>query len=132
MVMAISATLVAIAIPSYLSWKPGHYFRGAVSQVRSDLNDTKMRALEKRVQSRIVFTANGYTIQVGNRATGSNNWTVVATKDFAEFPGITITTTDTFVFYPRGTADANSIIMQHDNGMTQTFSTTIAGRIRLQ
>ena len=62
-VMAIAGIISAIAIPSYLSWKPGYIARGAVSKVSGDLKRAKMRALETRRQCQVVFSTNGYQIR---------------------------------------------------------------------
>lgn len=137
-VIAIIGITSAITIPSYLSWKPGYVFRGAVSQIRGDLNRAKMRAMENRRQCRVVFNANGYQLEDGNRSSGTiwttaANVTVVATRDFSSYPGVTISAgAGTPVFSPRGTATPVSIIVQHTNGSSRTFTTTIAGGIRSQ
>ena len=74
-VVAIIGIMAGIAIPNYLSWKPGYEFRGAVSRISSDLNRAKMRALETRRECRVMFCGNSYQIIDGNQ-TMSSNWNV--------------------------------------------------------
>jgi Tfp pilus assembly protein FimT len=76
-VVAIVGILAAIAIPNYLSWKPGYAFRGAVSRISSDLNKAKMRALEIRRECQVMFCGTSYYIIDGDQAMNSN-WDVPA------------------------------------------------------
>lgn len=75
-VVAIVGLMAAIAIPNYLSWKPGYTFRGAVSRISSDLNKAKMRALEIRRECRVEFCVplapDQYQIIDGDQAMNSN------------------------------------------------------------
>lgn len=103
--IAIVSIVAAVAVGGYLGWKPGYDFRGAVSQVRSDLNRAKMRAVETRRQCRVVFTTNGYQIEDGNRVMNTNTWgsidangvltvgTPLLGADLSDFPSVTLTLT---------------------------------------
>lgn len=71
-VTAIVGLMAAIAIPNYLSWKPGYEFRGAVSRITSDLNKARMRALEIRRECRVLFCGNAYQIIDGDQTMYSN------------------------------------------------------------
>ncbi len=90
-VIAITCLMAAITIPAYLSWKPGYVFRGAVSQLKQDINRAKLRAVEIRRQSRIEFCApsvNGissYQIIDGNHAL-SSTWTIPGTTNYPTCP----------------------------------------------
>ena len=144
-VVAIVGIVSAIAIPSYLSWKPGYVFRGAVSQVRSDLNRAKMRALETRRQCRVVFSANSYQLEDGNQVMNSTQWgnisangtftsgTPFQTKNFSQFPGCTITPgTQNPVFSPRGTAGTGSLTVNRPDGTAgATIIVNRVGRIKI-
>lgn len=77
-VTAIIGILAGIAIPSYLSWRPGYEFRGAVSRITSDLNKAKMRALEIRRECRVLFCGDSYQIIDGDQ-TMYSNWPAPAT-----------------------------------------------------
>ncbi len=141
--IAIIGILSGIAIPSYLSWKPGYIFRGAVSQVRGDLNRAKMRAVETRRQCRVVMTPTGYTIEDGNRAmnTPTTGWgninasgvhtsgTAYRTRDFSKFPQVSVNTV-TISFSPKGTASNKTLNMRHPSSAGADIKIGIAGRIK--
>ncbi len=74
-VIAIVGLMAGIAMPSYLSWKPGYVYRGAVSRIRGDINRAKMKAVETRNQWRIMFCGSGYQLIEGDRPRNSR-WTV--------------------------------------------------------
>ncbi|MGB3221281.1 MAG: GspH/FimT family pseudopilin [Desulforhopalus sp.] len=152
--VAIASILATIAIGGYLSWKPGYVFRGAVSQVRGDLERAKMRALETRKQCRVVFNTNGYQILDGNRVMNSNDWgnvdangvhtpgTPFRVTNFDDYPQITLTnggaaivagtaTEPIITFSPRGTAGADSVQVVHPNAGVAGIAVNITGRINI-
>ncbi len=144
-VVAIIGIVSAIAIPNYLRWKPGYIFRGAVSQVRGDLNRAKMRALETRRQCRVVFSTNGYQLEDGNQVMNSTSWgnlsangtftagTPYRTMNFSQFPKITLTPgSQNPVFSPRGTAGTGSLTVNKPNGSPgATITVNRVGRIKI-
>ncbi len=148
-VICIVGILSAISIAGYLSWKPGYVHRGAVSQVRGDMNRAKMRAVENRRQCRIVFNnATSYQIEDGD-SVSSSNWaapTNIITRDFTNYPDVTVagisSTTGNpiafpvaFIFNPRGTSwSGGTILIQHGKvtDAPPQITTTVAGGIRLQ
>ena len=150
--VAIVGIITSIAVAGYLSWKPGYVFRGAVSQVRGDLNRAKMRAVETRRQCRVTFTANGYTIEDGNRTMNSNQWgnidangtftagTVLQTYTLDDYPQVTITDSSvpivagaepTVIFSPRGTSTNDSLRIEHPNAAGADIAVNITGRINI-
>jgi prepilin-type N-terminal cleavage/methylation domain-containing protein len=153
-VVAIISLLSAIAIPNYLSWKPGYISRGAVAQIRSDLNRAKMRALETRRQCRVVFSANGYQIFDGNQARGSGQWgkisssgvftnaTPLKSGQLTDFPNVTLRKSDgsaivaanapTITFSPRGTAVNDSVRVRYLNNRVADIAVNIIGRVNVQ
>jgi Tfp pilus assembly protein FimT len=148
-VTAIVGIMSAIAIPNYLSWKPGYISRGAVSLVQRDLNKCKMRALETRHQCRVVFTSPGYQIFDGNRVRNSSQWgriasdgtftngTTVKTEQFSPYPDITtIANVSTITFSPVGTASPGSITVQQlKKGLIENVAkikVNITGRVRAE
>ena len=103
-VIAIIGTLTAIGVPNYLIYKSNYSLKGAVSTLRGDLHGTKMLAIKRGVEYRVVFTASGYTIQRGNKSSGSDAWTVEFTKDFSEYEGVYVeSSTGDPIFSPKGT-----------------------------
>nr|WP_320012043.1 GspH/FimT family pseudopilin [uncultured Desulfobulbus sp.] len=127
-VVAIVGIMSMIAIPSYLSWKPGYEFRGAVSRIASDLNKAKMRALEIRRECRVVFCGNQYQIVDGDKTMGSD-WTLITGNStcltnaeqstlstagrrvrnvsLADYNNVTATINNPIIFSPRGLARSN-------------------------
>lgn len=152
-VVAIIAIVTAVAIPAYMTWKPRNQIRSAVSQVQSDLNRAKMRAVETRRQCRVVFTTNGYQIFDGNRIMNSNQWgnidpngvftnlTPFVTRNFNDFPQVTILTgagtaiaagaEPMVTFSPRGTAVNGSIQLRHPEATGATITVNITSRINI-
>jgi prepilin-type N-terminal cleavage/methylation domain-containing protein len=156
-VTAIVGVMAAIAIPSYLSWKPGHEFRGAVSRINSDLNKAKMRALETRKESRVMFCGDEfYQIIDGNQALNSN-WNVPGTtnppacpmttaqrtafegdgrrvqiRSVSDYNQVTITTSPAPIFSPRGlTSSLGTISVNHPKTNGADISVNISGRVRV-
>ena len=144
-VVAIIGVVLAIAIPNYLKWKPGYIFRGAVSQVRGDLNRAKMRALETRRQCRVVFSVNGYQFEDGNQVMNSTQWGKInpdgsftagapyLTQNLNKFPQIKLTPgTQNPVFSPRGTAGTGSVTINKPDGTPgATITVNRVGRIQV-
>ncbi|MCF6268035.1 MAG: GspH/FimT family pseudopilin [Desulfuromusa sp.] len=138
--VAIIGIVSTIAVAGYLSWKPGYVFRGAVSQVRGDLNRAKMRAVETRRQCRVVFSTNGYHIEDGDRVMNSVNYTVNMVRDFSDFPQVTITDSGaaivagsepTITFSPRGTATLGLFRVEHPNAGGADIAVNITGRVNI-
>jgi len=144
--MAIASILTSIAIGGYLSWKPGYVFRGAVSQVRGDLQQAKMRAVETRRQCRVVFSTNGYQLEDGNRVMNSNAWGIIGANDvhtagtpfrvmnFNDLPQITLTNfagAPLVNFSPRGTAQFGSVDVIHPSAGIATINVGLTGNIKI-
>ncbi len=144
-VIGILGIVSTIAIANYLSFKPGHVFRTAVSQVENDLQRARIRALETGRQTRVVFNANGYAIEDGNRVMHSSNWgninlngtfttgTPYQTKDFTGLPHISITNiTGNIAFLPRGTATAHSLEIVHSEAGAARIIVNVVGKVTVE
>nr|WP_319585224.1 prepilin-type N-terminal cleavage/methylation domain-containing protein [uncultured Desulfobulbus sp.] len=159
-VVAIVGILGAIAIPSYLSWKPGYEFRGAVSRISSDLNRAKMRALETRKECRVIFCGTSYQIVDGNQ-TMFSNWnvpgtatvpgcpmtaaheaafeaanrrvTIVSLTDYHLGAG-DVTSTGNPIFSPKGVATTlATVTVKHPRTAAEAdIATNITGRVRVE
>jgi prepilin-type N-terminal cleavage/methylation domain-containing protein len=127
-IISIIGVLVALALPSYYRWKPGHLARGVVSQIAGDLNKVKMRTIETRREARVTFSTDGYFVEDGNRVMNSTQWgnidkdgdftagTPLATNDFSEYPGVYLSATPAtpIEFSPRGAGTSGLITATHD------------------
>lgn len=152
-VTAIVGLMAGIAIPSYLSWRPGYEFRGAVSRITSDLNKAKMRALEIRRECRVLFCGNAYQIVDGDH-TMHSNWPStggsclttaqqtaleasgrrVRAVSIADYNGVTVTAGATAMptFSPRGLATTTgTITVKHPKAGEADIVTNITGRVRV-
>jgi prepilin-type N-terminal cleavage/methylation domain-containing protein len=153
-VVAIIGLVSAIAIPGYLSWKPGYLFRGAVSRVQGDLNRAKARTYETRRQCRVEYCATGVDYQIidGDLAQGST-WThaplscpmtaaeqaayaaagrQVTLRNLTGYPGVTITPGTQPVFSPRGTATVGSLTVVHPRfPLGASVTVNIIGRVNV-
>jgi len=158
-VTAIVGIMAGIAIPSYLSWKPGYIARGAVSLVQGELKKSKMRALETRRQCRMVFSTSGYQIFDGNQVRNSNQWgrlnsdgsftngTPVKTEQFQKYPEIEFFEYDDtksppvspidpldkpeITFSPVGTAVNENIMMKHSDKEIAVIAVNLIGRVNV-
>lgn len=154
-VVAIIGIMAGIAIPNYLSWKPGYEFRGAVSRISSDLNRAKMRALETRRECRVMFCGNSYQIIDGNQ-TMFSNWPSppsagacldagqqaalqaagrrVRTVSLTDYNQVSVTAGATArpTFSPRGSAtNLDTITVNHPQTNGADIATSITGRVRV-
>ena len=79
--MILVAILIAMAIPSFNSWRENIEYRDATNDVFSKLRDAKGRAIETNRQYRFeVMTATKqYQVLQGNRAHNSTVWNAIST-----------------------------------------------------
>jgi prepilin-type N-terminal cleavage/methylation domain-containing protein len=151
-VVAIIGIVSAIAIPNYLSWKPGYLYRGAVSRVQRDLTQAKMKAYETGHQIRVEFCGpgGGYQIIEGDLAQ-SSTWTLhgagscpmtaaeqaayaavgrrVVLHNLTEYPGVTIASGSQPIFSPKGTASVGSLTVNHPKFPGAGMAVNIVGRV---
>nr|MBC8362435.1 GspH/FimT family pseudopilin [Candidatus Desulfatibia profunda] len=133
-VIAIAGVLTAIAVPNFLGYQYSYRLKGAISTLRGDLYGTKMLAIKRGVQYKVVFTADGYQIQRGTSSSGTFTLDQTEiTRNFAdEYPGVTADTAATAnpVFSPRGTATPVTITLKTSQ-KSQTITISLAGRIKV-
>lgn len=75
-VTAIIGILIAIAVPNMIGWRSGANFRGAVQNLKGDLNSAKMMAVRENAFVVVNFFANRYEVFVDNGSGAAPvNWT---------------------------------------------------------
>lgn len=146
MVVIVFGVVLAIASPSFITYRQNTNFREAVEDFASDIALYKQRAAAENINYQIVLDkdANSYSVQ---RATIPNP----GPEDYADLvppiaksPGafsnqvsifnITFTGTPrTIIFNPRGTIKAGTVTLQHTGTKrTADITTNLTGRINVQ
>ena len=147
-VIGIIAILSAIAIPNLISWRSQAKLRGAVNNLKGDLQMAKLRALRENALVVVLFTANGYTIFLDN-GVNAGDWNPDADEEFLrnkQLPaGINIDLPTTFDppnnrtrFNSRGFPDpatlagpgvTGAVTIQNSNGSLRQLAINRLGRI---
>ena len=131
--MALIAILASLSFFAVQAIMPGYRLNGAIRMVRGDLYNAKMLAAKKNLQYKVVFSANGYDLQEGDKNSGSTVWTPQVSRTFSDYPRVTVKTSATAdpIFSPRGTASNGTITLQNSGGDEKTIITSFAGRIQI-
>ena len=131
--MGVAATLMAIAVPQFMSLLPTINLSSAARQVATDLQFARVKAISQSVRYRLSFVgaipgATTYVVQND----GSGAFTT-ETGPFALPPGISVSAlTATSVFQPRGTVNTTSTMtLQNGNGQTRTVQVALVGRVTI-
>lgn len=122
-VLAISAILVAIAVPNWGSLLPNYRLNSSARQVQSELHRIKMQAVSENVGFQLVFSegATEYTVQRDRKP-----W---VNKPLPE--GVVIVKAGTISFSPRGTAGADRVRLANTKGACTHIIVSPTGRIRI-
>jgi len=122
-VLAISASVAAIALPNWKSWSHGAALNSSIRQVQSELHSIKMRAAAENVGFQLAYLQDSkeYTIQRDSKP--------LHTKPIAQ--GTTITKAGTISFSPRGTAGGNRMRLRNAAGACRQIVVSATGRIRV-
>ncbi len=120
--IAVGLIILAIAIPSFLSWLPGLRLSSAARQVATDLQVARMKAIAQNTAYTVTFnTSTTYTFSIGGDS-----------RDFGQlYPGITFTKTANPVFTARGTASTPATITLTNGGANKQVEVTSVGRVRI-
>jgi prepilin-type N-terminal cleavage/methylation domain-containing protein len=65
-VIAIIGTLLAIAVPNYNSWQVRRNVEKEFTEMKADLDNARLAAIQQKQEEGIVIAANSYTIKVYN------------------------------------------------------------------
>jgi len=111
--IAVVAVVLAVAIPSFMSWLPTLRLSSAARQVATDLQVARMKAISQNTSNTVTFsTSTGvYTFTIGSE-----------TRDIDDlYPGIAIASVSANpVFTPRGTtSNSSTVTITLSNGGTQ-------------
>lgn len=79
-VIGIIAISSAIAMPNLISWREQAKLRGAVNNLKGDLQLAKLRASRENALVVVLFTANGYTIFSDN-GVSAGDWNLDADEE---------------------------------------------------
>lgn len=147
-VMAMIGLLVAITVPSMISWRGNSKLNGAALNLRGDLEMAKARAVTENTNVAVKFFTKGYHIFIDNGAGGgiANNWIQEGDElalRIRKFPA-DITETVTFNnnrtrFSGKGMLDitisppaVDTITIKNSAGSTKIIEVFVLGRIRVQ
>jgi type IV fimbrial biogenesis protein FimT len=120
-VLAIIAIVTAISTPNVIRWVNTQRFNSGVRDIHAAIEATRQRAVKENGQGRVSFTANSGEFEtfVVRRAIPEANDPDPNIHRLP--PGVTISTTWTFVFTSRGTTGRDI------NGNTTNGTITVTG-----
>lgn len=81
-VIAIFCILVALAIPDYLQWMNSRSASGAVSELFSNVQRARSRAIRSNSDITMTFTTKGYTISSAGVGFGDSSYTLPGKTSF--------------------------------------------------
>lgn len=141
-VMAVAATLMIIAVPSFLQWRQKLQYRTVASDLSSSLRFAQSSSVMQNRQYRVQFEApqfGRYRVQQADRMV-AGGWVNVA--DWVAIPqGITLgpanlSPNDSVDFNPNGTASNAATISIYASSATPTHrfdvQVTTTGRIKIE
>jgi type IV fimbrial biogenesis protein FimT len=140
MVIAVIAVVSAVMVPSIISWRNGAKFRGAVNNLKGDLQMAKVKAIKENDVVTIFFNPTGYKVILDT----ANYWVHDAGEPilrYRELPaGVSIdlgntnfgTVGDKTRFNSRGNSVAGHALLVNTNGDQKKLVVTSIGRIRIE
>ena len=130
MVICVLALISAIATPSLLSWRSSAKLRGAVSNLKSDMELARLKAIQVNDTVVVHFTESGYKVfkvdagedLYGNRILPGG---VKIDLDKTNFLG------ESARFFGRGTARSGSAVLVNEIGTEKKVTVSSLGRITI-
>ncbi len=133
--IAIIAVISAIAIPNLIGWRAETKFRGAVNNLKGDLNIARMTAVKENVAVVVQFYSDRYEIYLDN----DGDWNLdsgerrirnrVLPAGVSIDLGATDFTSDRTRFNTRGLpSNTGTVVLSNANG-TQSLNLNMLGRI---
>ncbi|MCP3677361.1 MAG: hypothetical protein GY721_07170 [Deltaproteobacteria bacterium] len=141
--IALMAIMFAIALPSFIQWSDSLNYREVSRDIVSKLRMGRQMAVTNNLEHRVEFDIDGrrYRLMQGNLSAGSTVWaevrswsTLDPSVNWATGGGCGGAADINLEFNPNGTADAGTICIQDNGGVTQ-FSvvvTATSGRVQIQ
>lgn len=140
--LAIFGIMLAIALPSFLSYLPTMRLKGAARDISSTLQSARMEAVSRNTNCNVSFDINNksYTVSCTNIATTlstdiSFGWGTDVNKDIGggSLPsdGVALTN-DTCYFTSRGTVNAGSIYIKNTKNQSYVVVISSGGRIDIR
>jgi len=137
-VISIISIIAAIGTPNFLQWRSNAKLKGAIGNIRSDLERSKLRAIRENAFVAAIFSTNGYTIFVDNGTGTSGDWNQDENEKLLgniQLPaGITLSTTRTnnrLRFNSRGRCVGITITSANISGRQMDVIVSPVGRIRI-
>ena len=150
-VLMLAATIAAVAIPSFVTWRQSVAFRTTAREISNILRDARSRTIVNNLQHRVEFQLipiGRYRMTAGDRAANSDTWNIPgsATLATATNPAWTpipssaklVLTDNNISFNPNGTANlaaaSSSIFILESAGTATRFTVRVdnTGRISIQ
>jgi len=139
-VIAVIAVLSTILTPNIISWRSGAKFRGAVDNLKGDLQMAKVKAVKENDVVTIFFNPTGYKMILDK----ANHWNhdpdepVLRNRKLPA--GVTIDLANTNFgtvgnktrFNSRGNSVAGHAVLQNTNGAQKKIVVTSIGQIRVE
>ena len=139
MVICVLALISAIATPSLMNWRSGAKLRGAVSNLKGDMELARLKAIQVNDTVVIHFTNNSYKVFKDDGSTSGVYDAGEALYGARTLPaGVKIDLAQTNFddksarFKGRGTALAGSAVLVNDKGTQKKVTVNSLGRITIK
>jgi type II secretion system protein H len=133
-VVALIGILAGIAVPNILAYLPTFRLHSAARQVMTDLNYARGRAASLNLEYQVQFDidAETYTVQKGDKSTGSSTWTLEKTVLRLAEANIDVASVSQNPVYtkPTGTMTNTTITLENSKGQSLEITTSGVGRIK--
>ncbi len=136
-VIALIAVVSALAAPSIIKWRRAARLRGAVENLKGDLELAKLKAIQESGTVSVIFSADRYQVFVDNNKDWSPDTTESMLRQRSLPPGVSIDLDQTSFgsmddqtrFYARGTSVNGSVYLVNKDGNQKKITVSELGRI---